>query len=289
MLGAIISGVSGLLGASAADKASNAQARAGKQQLELQREIWDYSKDLWAPTSKQGDLARNILAYEMGMGPAPTIGGSAPQVERYTIPGQTRNALSSEDRMREFHNWQTRGNNAHEGVVSFSQLMKQEYGSGGSGQTFGWRVGDREFGTEEEAQAWAKANPQGGTQWGGLSMSPYGEFRLEEGQNTIQAGAAHMGSLYSGASLKSLEDYRQGVATQDREMQMNRLRDMAGMGMTAKSGMTGAAQNFATGGSAAYGNIGDARAAGAIGKFNALSGAMDNIVGYQQMKNMLAA
>ena len=59
--------------------------------------------------------------------------------------------------------------------------------------------------------------------WAGLSMSPGARFALEQGRDTIEAGAAGRSGLRSGATLAGLERLRMGMAAQDRDAQLNRL------------------------------------------------------------------
>lgn len=48
-----------------------------------------------------------------------------------------------------------------------------------------------------------------------LANDPYYQFRTAEGQKAIERGAAAHGTLLNGGTLKSLERYRQGVASEE--------------------------------------------------------------------------
>lgn len=123
----------------------------------------------------------------------------------------------------------------------------------------------------------------------GLSFSPGAQFALEQGRDTIEAGAAGRGNLFSGASLKALETLRGGIATQDRENQLNRLSQLAGFGQASAGQQAIAGQNLSVGGSNALANIGNARAAGAVGVGNAFQSGINNALQLgvfgQQSKN----
>lgn len=69
--------------------------------------------------------------------------------------------------------------------------------------------------------------------WSGLELTPAGQFRMQQGRDAIEAGASATGGLRSGATLKALEDYRQDVATADRELQLDRLTGEAQRGRSA--------------------------------------------------------
>jgi hypothetical protein len=150
----------------------------------------------------------------------------------------------------------------------------------------------------------------GGTEWGGLSMTPGAQFAMREGRDTMEAGAAARGGLNSGATLAGLERLRFGMAQQDRENQLNRLGGMVDMGQGAAGMQASSGNAFAGQANNALGNLGqvqantammsgqaqaqglmgaaNARGAGMMGAANALSGGVNNLLGwqaYQQMAN----
>jgi len=147
----------------------------------------------------------------------------------------------------------------------------------------------------------------------GFEMSPAGRFALEEGRDTIEAGAAARGGLNSGATLAGLERLRMGMAAQDRDNQLNRLGGLVDMGQGAAGMQATAGNAFAAQSNSALGNLGmaqqqsamnmgnaqaagfmnaaNARAAGTMGAVNALSGGVNNLLGwqaYQQTANQPA-
>lgn len=73
---------------------------------------------------------------------------------------------------------------------------------------------------------------------------PSYQFRLQQGQDSIQSGAAAQGGLLSGATLKALQNYGQDYASQeyqnaynrfnaDQTNQYNRLSNLVGVGQNA--------------------------------------------------------
>lgn len=128
-------------------------------------------------------------------------------------------------------------------------------------------------------------------------MDPGYAFRLQQGQLANQAALNKGGGLIGGNALTGLNDYNQGMASQEYGNAFNRfqtqrgniyntLASIAGLGQTAQGQVNQAAQNFAnnqtgliTGGAAA-------QAAGQIGAANAYGNAATNIgnaVAYNQM------
>ena len=83
-----------------------------------------------------------------------------------------------------------------------------------------------------------------------LVNDPGYQFRLEQGQNTLENSAAARGNLLSGATLKDLTGYAQGMASQEgqaaysRDMnaynnQQNQLANLMQMGFNSVSGQVG--------------------------------------------------
>lgn len=124
--------------------------------------------------------------------------------------------------------------------------------------------------------------------WAGLSMSPGARFALEQGRDTVEAGAAARSGLNSGATLAGLERLRMGMAAQDRDNQLNRLAGVVDSGQAAAANQASAGNAFAGMASQAIGARGNAQAAGHIGAANAWGNALGGLtgaVGYQMANN----
>lgn len=147
-----------------------------------------------------------------------------------------------------------------------------------------------------------------GTQPGGeylrdFSMADFEQdpgyaFRREEGMRGIESSAAGRGGLLSGATLKALSKYGQGLASEeygnaynrynaDLDRRFNRLSGIAGTGQTAT-------RDVAQLGSQAAANIGqnqigagNARASGYVGQANAIGGAINNVGQYYQLRDLM--
>ena len=113
-----------------------------------------------------------------------------------------------------------------------------------------------------------------------LYNDPSYQFRLQQGQDAIQSGAAAQGGLLSGATLKALQNYSQDYASQeygnaynrfnaDQTNRYNRLSNIIGMGQNAAA-QTGNA-GMQTGQAVANNTMAgaNAQAAGIIGSNNA--------------------
>lgn len=70
-----------------------------------------------------------------------------------------------------------------------------------------------------------------------LEQAPGYQFRLQQGQNSIQNLLASKGGLKSGAAMKALEEYAQGTASQEFGNQVGYLQGLAGIGQNAAIAM----------------------------------------------------
>lgn len=108
--------------------------------------------------------------------------------------------------------------------------------------------------------------------------SPGYGWRMSEGINAINKSAAGRGSLLSGATLKSLNKYGQGLASEEYGNVFNRLAGMAGVGSNTANQSAAAANQT---GQAMGQNIlsaGDARASGYINAANAKAQGSQNML-----------
>lgn len=277
---AIASVASGIMGSRSAKKAAAAQERAAQQDLAFQRETRDLIFDRLDPFYQPGITAQNALAFEMGLGNRPMIGGTAPQIETFTetmsmgqpVMPEFGPGRGGEERRREWENGQ-RFAGKIAGLAGFLQQPQS---------VTRYRVGGNVFNTLEEAQAWANANPQGGTEYRGFQATPGYQFQMDQGTAAVNALAGARGGLDSGRTRQDLLTFGQGLANQEYGNYLNRLSGMAGTGFSAAGATANAATNAAAGVSNALGGIGNAQSAGAIGAGNAWQNAFGNLAGLSQ-------
>lgn len=98
--------------------------------------------------------------------------------------------------------------------------------------------------------------------YGGFYASPGYQFRMDEGIRGLDRSAASRGMLRSGAQLRALTRYGQGVASDEFGNYYNRLSNIAGLGQTAVNNQATLGQNFAANQTNALGNMANARASG---------------------------
>ena len=269
---AIASVASGIMGASSSKKAARAQQQAAAQDLAFQRETRDLIFDRMDPFYQPGITAQNALSFELGLGSRPMIGGTPQAIETFTetmgggqpiTPRPINNGgRNASDRVREWEA-QNAGRVAPQSVTRY-------------------RVGGNTFNSMDEAQAWARANPQGGTAYQGFQATPGYQFQMDQGTAAVNALAGARGGLNSGRTMQDLQTFGQGLANQEYNNYLNRLTGMAGTGFSAAGAQANAATNAAAGTSNALAGIGNAASAGAIGAGNAWQNAFGNLAGLNQ-------
>ena len=277
-IGGVLGIAGGIMQSRSASKAADAQTAAANRQIDFQQGIYDDQKAMFAPWVSAGQNALGAYLYDMGLGAAPIIGGTAPEITTVTtggdaIPVGALGYGSGAGYMTQ------RG-----GPSGLQAMMPQKT----TPQKTQYMVGDNAFATMEEAQAYANANPVGGTAYGGYEASPGYQWQLEQGQKAIDGSAAARGNVFSSGTLDRQQQMGQGLAAQDYGNHLARLMGVSSMGQNSVAQQATAAQNLGTGVSNALGSIGNAQAAGAIGKGNALSDMMGNLggwYGYQQGAN----
>ena len=108
-----------------------------------------------------------------------------------------------------------------------------------------------------------------------LEQSPGYQFRLNQGQNSIQNLLASKGGLKSGAAMKALTEYAQGTASQEFGNQVGYLQNLSNMGQQSATVMGNAEMMTASG-------MANASQQGILGQGQAMANRdaqMGNIIG----------
>lgn len=259
-IGAIAGIGSSLIGASSASKAAKSQERAAAEQIRVQEETRDQIRADLSGYREGGDLGRQALLYELGLGPKPMIGGTGP-LEIETVAG-TPGFYGPAD--------------------GKDQGLNGQYTPGEPG---GFRVGGQFFPTMQEAQAFASQGVTEGTPYQGFQATPGYQFQFDQGVAGVNALAGARGGLNSGRTMQDLTKLGQGIANQEYGTHMNRLGGLADTGLNAAAMQGTASSNAAAGISNALANRGNAQAAGAIGVGNAINTGIGNTLGLLNYQN----
>lgn len=137
-------------------------------------------------------------------------------------------------------------------------------------------------------------NAQTWEQW----KDPGYDFQLQQGQQALQNSQAAKDGVLSGAALKDLIGFNQGMANtayqnafgrymSQNDATYNRLSSLLGIGENAAAGLgnTGAQVTSNIGNTLTSGA--NAQAAGMIGSANAISGGLNNAAGFYALRNVL--
>lgn len=270
VLGAIFGGV---MQSSAANKAAKAQTKAADAQLALQDKIYTEQTQNFKPYLSAGNNALAAVMHQLGLGPAPTVGGTAPAIE--TIGGVQPGVQPSQPVARATGSMKGRDSaNPYSPNAFAPQSAPQQY-----------RVGGQTFNSYDDAMAFANAHKTGGTEYQGFQETPGYQFQFDQGTAAVNALAGAKGGLNSGATMKALTDYGQGVANQEYGNYFQRLMNLVSGGQSAAGNQAAAGGNYAANASNALANKGNAQSAGAIGVGNAFSGMANNLIGLAGYQN----
>lgn len=270
LIGVGASLLGGLFQGNAAKKAAQAQTQAADKQLGFAREVYNDQTNYLAPYRNTGNTANAAYAYELGLGSRPMIGGQPLGIT--TIPGTTTRTAS----VGRVVDPLSGGRGGLSMLLGGGMQPRAMGGTTTTSPTMYQTSDGRSFASLEEAQAWANANPTGGTEYQGFQKTPGYDFLVNEMQDAVQSSAASRGMLNSGATLNALASRRMGLADQTYNQYLDRLSGVASNGQNAAGASATAAGFYGSSGASALANQGNARATGAIAQGNAWNGAIEN-------------
>ena len=105
------------------------------------------------------------------------------------------------------------------------------------------------------------------------------QFRLDQGMNAINSGYAGAGSIKSGAALKAINDYGQGMASQEFNNYLGALGNQQGLGFSAASAQAGVGQNYANSLTGIYQQNGANQANSALVRSQNTANALGSVAG----------
>jgi hypothetical protein len=295
-LGAIGSIGGALIGANAAGNAADTQAAAADRASQTQWDMYNQNRTDQAPYRQAGYSSLAALMNGMGLTPAqdqPMQGGmysgAAPQGYQ-----QLRDMLAPQ------YTTQTAGGSD----MSGNPIMAPTVDEQGLNAAIQAQMAQQ----QPRMQASPSGEPgQQGPGFGDLNRSftladfqkdPGYQFRMDEGAQGLERSAAARGGLMNGGSLKALERYRQGFASNefnnafnrdqaDKTSRFNRLSSLAGIGQTSANQVGQMGMNTANQVSNNQLSQANAQAAGQVGSANAISGGLQSIGNWWQQQNAL--
>lgn len=329
-VGSAVAGVAGsAMSSSAAGKASSAQQRAAQQANDLERELYEKNTANFQPYLDAGNAGLQQLLFRMGLGSGSGSGAfkTADQLREELLPQYTTAATSGNppDLRSLLTNASAR---AYSSAEWGFDPAKQRWGykltypnedGGPAWANTSWVYADPQGAkpeTIDEAglnaaiqQRLAEQDAQKNNPLFGSLLSTYKEykpfsmadfqvdpgyqFRLDQGNKSLQNMAAATGNLNSGRALKDAMNFSSGLASQEygnaynrynndyitgyntfntnQNNVYNKLAALAGMGQSSASSLAGVSQNYGAqvGNNLAQGA--NANAAGTVGQANAWS------------------
>lgn len=111
-----------------------------------------------------------------------------------------------------------------------------------------------------------------------FTQTPGYDFRLSEGVKAAERSAAARGRLGSGATMKAVQRYGEGLASAEYGDWWNRNAGLAGVGQQATAATSQAGQNAANNITGALGSAGNARASAYANTGSAINSGINNVL-----------
>jgi hypothetical protein len=270
-----------------ANKAAGAMKKASREELALQREMYNDQMRRNAPYEAVGGSALNAYARAMGLPQHRADPANDPSMSYQWSQSGVASEYEVKKAFQEFLGREPTKTELkyYTGKRSGDSLFKKSTPSG----VLGGKKGNRQRANElyydviapglKNRQSAAPQQQEVETdRYGGFEASPGYQFRLDEGARGLDRNMAARGLLNSGARGKAMTRYNQGVASDEFGNYMNRLAGAAGIGQTAANNANTMSGNFAINAGNAINNRGMARASGYLGMGNAVSSGVNNVL-----------
>ena len=267
-------GGAAVVGAYATDRASKRAADAAESGADAasatERYMYDTTREDQAPYRETGVSALNRLASMYGVAPpdTPATGTTATDPAGIIRTAGDVNDLTQSILGRDANADELRFYLGKDASYAYSKLRTGgEYRQlAASGQLPQGEV-VRATRTEQPIRrsggtTYGNETGQPVNDWSSFFDSPDYQFAFDEGNRAVNAGLAARGLSNSGAAMKELTRYGQGMASQQLGNYTNRLAALAGIGQTATQATGSAGMQAANGIGTAQMAAGDARASG---------------------------
>lgn len=245
IVGGLIAGAGAVgaaaIGAKGASNAAKSSQQASEQATAFQRETRDMNMAALAPWQSSGLRANNQINALLGLGVAPTNNAAAmaiPQMGGIDWAGYVQ---GNPDALANWNAINGTSSGARFGgdMGAFGQFHYQDDGARRDLTPFQRAGGMTNGPTAQGAQSAAE------DAFNMFRNSTGYQFRLNQGMNALNSGYAGRGAIKSGAAMKAINDYGQGMASQEFGNYMGLLQNQAGMGLSATNAQAGVASNAA--------------------------------------------
>lgn len=223
----------GLLANKGASKAAKATTQAADQSAQITSQIYGQNQAALAPWQQSGMQANSLINAALGMG-----GGRAqPQVQSYYSGANPAGQPMGFE--------QAQGYNAQNpGQFQRNALLGVDYATPGDVSGYGGGTWNASGGAMAPGNA---VTPQqsANSAFDIFRNSTGYQFRLGQGLDAVNGGYAGRGTLQSGAAMRAINDYGQGMASQEFGNWLGSLGNQQALGFSAASAQAGVGQNYA--------------------------------------------
>lgn len=230
-IGAAVSLYGSSQSANAAKGAGKDATNAANQANALQRYIYDDQRNLNMPALQAGNAARDRYSQLLGLSTGGTGTGAG-----------TQPAAADPNRTNGYYYLQANPELQGTKWAKDEASLFQHFYKYGARNGAVWGPGQQQATQQTGGNSPALTQQQA---FDAFRNTPGYQFRLDEGRKQLDASAAARGSLNSGATLKALTQYGQGVADQGYTGYMNSLSGLFGGAQQAVSNIGSAGQGYA--------------------------------------------
>lgn len=231
-----------VIGSNASRSASRAQTQSDALAIEEQRRQYDLSRSDMQPWLGAGSNALRQMQIELGL----PVSTAPPMAGTETNTGGVANNLYGD------------GFGSIPGLAGRFQLPGKTTAPTSSGIASG----------VPQSQAPAAS---------GFKATPGYEFVRSEGMRGLERSAAARGGAFSGNALRGLDQFNNGLASQEYNNYFNRLAGLSGTGQNTSQNLASLGQSSANNIGSLLSNSGAARASGIVGSANAWGGAFNQL------------
>jgi len=226
---AIIGGGASILGGNASAKANSraadAQSQATRDSLALQERTYNQNNALLSPYNQRGNAAGNQINALLGLGGAQPATTSGPDWNAYLA--QNPDVAQG---------YATADHNQFQTPQQYAQWHYSQYGQ---------NEGRANPVQQQPGISAADATTAANNAFDLFRNSSGYQFRMDEGNKSLNALNAARGTLDSGSAVKSAMQYGQNIGSQEFGNYMGYLGNQQGVGLSAASAVAGVGQNYA--------------------------------------------
>lgn len=277
----------------AANQASDTAAQTAADNNAVAREIYGSNKGMLNPYVQRGNAAGNAINSLLGLGGENAGGPQAMQLpqQQQGLGSFGQGAVTSSNSYGA-GGFDWREPRTDNGGFYQNSIMGAPVGSAGGfnpvgGGGFGYQNGAQ----GGQAQMGGQEAPQTAEQDYNKAFENYRnstgyQFRVNEGNDSINSGYAASGALRSGAAMKSLANYNQNIASGEFGNYLGYLGNQQGVGLAGASALAGVGQNYANNVTANNNSAGTVAANAALAKgqananmYGGIASGIGNLVG----------